>query len=106
MFYYGAALEDVVAVYEKELGFDRVTARAQVQAHQNTPGYFTCYYYGMKKITQWEQELGFNKWDYTEMLFSAGYISIESLQMLLNLSAEDREHYFHDFPSLLREEKA
>lgn len=25
----------------------------------------------MKKITQWEQELGFNKWDYTEMLFSA-----------------------------------
>ncbi len=106
MFYYGAALEDVVAVYEKELGFDRVTARAQVQAHQNTPGYFTCYYYGMKKITQWEQELGFNKWDYTEMLFSAGYISIESLQMLLNLSAEDRERYFHDFPSLLREEKA
>ena len=40
------------------------------------------------------------------MLFSAGYISIESLQMLLNLSAEDRERYFHDFPSLLREEKA
>ena len=106
MFYYGAALEDVVEVYEKELGFDRVTARAQVQAHQNTPGYFTCYYYGMKKITQWEQELGFNKWDYTEMLFSAGYISIESLQMLVNLSAEDRERYFHDFPSLLREEKA
>ena len=44
--------------------------------------------------------------DYTEMLFSAGYISIESLQMLVNLSAEDRERYFHDFPSLLREEKA
>ena len=103
MYYFGATLEDAVKIYEKELGFDRVTARAQVQAHQNAPGYFTCYYYGMKKICDWEKEYGYTKWDYTELLFSAGRISMESLGMLVAMTKEEQERFFTEFKSLLME---
>lgn len=105
LFYYGSTLEEAVKVYEKELGFDRGTARKQVQAHQNAPGYFTCYYYGMKKICEWEKEYGFSKKDFTELLFSAGYISIGRLDEFVRLTQEERDRYLHDFSSLLRERK-
>lgn len=101
LFYYGATLEEAVNIYEKELGFDRVTARAQVQAHQNSPGYFTCYYYGMKKLCDWEEKYHYTKWDYTELLFSAGRISMESLEQLVKLPAHEQKRYYQDFGSLL-----
>lgn len=104
LFYYGATIEDVIKIYEEELGFERGTARKQVQAHQNTPGYFTCYYYGMRKLCQWEKEYNFNKKDYTELLFSAGYIAIERFEELLKLTPCERERYFNDFCSLLKED--
>ena len=81
----------------------RVTARAQVQAHQNAPGYFTCYYYGMKKICDWEKQYGYTKWDYTELLFSAGRISMESLEMLVKMTKEEQGRFFTEFRSLLME---
>lgn len=104
LYYFGATLEDTVKIYEEELGFDRVTARAQVQAHQNAPGYFTCYYYGMKKICDWEKEYGYTKWDYTELLFSAGRISMESLEMLVKMTKEEQGRFFTEFRSLLMDE--
>ena len=103
LFYYGASLEEVIELYEKELGFDWVTARGQVRAHQNSPGYFTCYYYGMKKICEWEKVYGFSKKEYTELLFSAGYISMDRFEELVKMTTEERERYFHDFSSLLQE---
>lgn len=105
LFYYGATLEEAVSLYRKELGFDQVTARAQVRAHQNMPGYFTCYYYGMKKLCAWEEAGAWRKWDYTELLFSAGYVSIDTFGALLRLTEEERERYFHRFPSLLEGEE-
>ena len=103
LFYYGASLEEVIELYEKELGFDWVTARGQVRAHQNSPGYFTCYYYGMKKICEWEKVYGFSQKEYTELLFSAGYISMDRFEELVKMTTEERERYFHDFSSLLQE---
>ncbi len=105
LFYFGNTLEEVVQLYERELGFDRVTALGQVRAHQNTPGYFTCYYYGMKKLCGWEQEYGFSKKDYTELLFSAGYISIDRLGELVKLTPEERERYYTQFASLVPEKE-
>ena len=75
-----------------------------MQAHLNSPGYFTCYYYGMKKICQWEEEYGFSKKNFTELLFSAGYLSIDRFGELVRLTPEERERYFHEF-SGLKEEK-
>lgn len=102
MFYYGATIADVIRIYQEELGFDFSTARKQVQSHQNTPGYFTCYYYGLKKLEGWEKEFGFSKKDFTELLFSAGYISIERFGELVRLAPEERERYFHEFKTLMR----
>ena len=103
LFYFGATVGEAVDIYRRELGLDFVTARAQVQAHQNSPGYFTCYYYGMKKITDWERELGFTKKDFTELCFSAGYVSIETFGMLVRMTEEERRRYCTEFKSLLRE---
>ncbi len=105
LFYYGNTLEEVIQLYQRELGFDRVTARGQVQAHQNSPGYFTCYYYGMKKICGWEEEYGFSKKEYTELLFSAGYITMERLEELVKLTPEERERFYHEFASLIPAEE-
>lgn len=104
LFYYGTTLEEALRLYEKELGFDRGTARKQVQAHQNQPGYFTCYYYGMKKLSMWEKEYGFSKKDFTELIFSVGYISIDRVGELVKLTEEERYRYKHDFCSLFKEE--
>ena len=102
MYYYGATVGEAVQIYQDELGFDYPTARAQVQSHQYSPGYFTCYYYGLKKLESWEKEYGFSKKEFTELLFSAGYISIDRFGELLRLTPQERERYFHDFASLMR----
>ena len=101
LFYYGEPIEEAVKTYERELGFDRVTARAQVQGHQNSPGYFTCYYYGMKKMCDWEKKYGYGLKEYTEMLFSAGYISMDSLYRYVQLTDAERKRYYTEFASLL-----
>ncbi|WP_346662636.1 DUF885 family protein [uncultured Merdimonas sp.] len=100
LFYYGGTIGDAVKVYQEELGFEQGTARRQVEGHLNGPGYFTCYYYGMKKICQWEKEYGYTKKDFTELLFSAGYLSIECFHELAALTKEEQERYFHEFSSL------
>lgn len=100
MYYYGEPLQKVVDLYQEELGFDYITARGQVLAHQNMTGYFTCYYYGMKKIEDWDKKLGLSKKDFTELLFSAGFISMESFEMYARLTPEERKRYYTEFKSL------
>ena len=100
LYYYGRPIGEVVSLYERELGFDRRTARGQVQAQENMPGYFTCYYYGMKKICDWEEQYGFEKKEYTELLFSLSNVSLETFEKVLKMTKEEREHFFRDFASL------
>lgn len=94
------SIGDAVALYQKELGLDFTTARGQVRAHESMTGYFTCYYYGMKKLTGWEKQYGFSRKDFTELLFSAGYISIDRFEEILKLTAEEQYRLFHDFGCL------
>lgn len=103
LFYFGKSVEDATRLYMDELGFARHVARGQVQSQLNTPGYFTCYYYGMKKLCDWEAEFGYNKKDFTELLFSIGNMSMENVRLYLELSEEDKERFRKDFPSLLME---
>ena len=101
LFYFpGTTIRDACDIYKKEMGFDFVTARGQVRSHQATPGYFTTYHYGMKKLTEWEKEYGYNKKDYTELLFSAGLVGIRTFKAYLDLTDEERERYYHEFKSL------
>ena len=105
LFYYGCTIGEAVDIYKKELGLDFVTARTQVQAHLNSPGYFTCYYYGLKKISSIEEELGFSKKDFTEILFSSGYVSMETFEKIARMTEEERNRFFTGFPSVLREDE-
>ena len=98
--YFGKTIGDVIDLYVKELGFDRKTARTQVQAHENLGGYFTTYYYGYKKVTDWEKLYGFDKKEYTELLFSAGRVSMDTFERFLRLSEADRFSLTHEFASL------
>ena len=100
--YFGKTIGDVVELYIKELGFDRVSARKQVQAHENDNGYFTTYYYGYKLVNEWEKIYGFDPKEYTEQLFSAGRVSLNTFERILKLSPEDRFDLQHQFASLLQ----
>jgi len=100
--YFGKTIGEACDLYEKEMGFDRKTARAQVQAHENGTGYFTGYYYGMKKICDWERQYGWDSREYTELLFSVGRVSMETFEKILKLSPQDRHSLLHDFASLIQ----
>lgn len=100
--YYGKPIRDVVQLYMDEMDFDRDTARGQVRAQENMFGYFTTYYYGYKKLAQWEREYGIDPKTYTELLFSAGRMSLENFKQFLDLSDEERHSFLHDFASLIQ----
>lgn len=100
LFYYGNTIAEAVEVYKRELGFDQVTARGQVQAHMDMIGYFTCYYYGVKKITDWEQKYGWERDDYTRLLFSLSTVSLDTFRRVLDMTPAQRESFLHDFASL------
>ena len=100
--YFGKTIGDACDLYEKEMGFDRKTARAQVQAHENMRGYFTAYYYGMKKICDWERALHFDRRAYTDLLFSVGRVSMDTFEKIVKLSPADLHSFQHDFASLIQ----
>lgn len=100
LYYYGCTIAEVTKLYQRELGFDEKTARGQVRAQENMPGYFTAYYYGMKTICDWEKEFGYEKDDYTRLLFSLSNVSLETFRSVLELGEEERKDFFHGFRSL------
>lgn len=99
--YDGRPIADSVALFQRELGFDYTTARGQVKAQERMEGYFTCYYYGMKRIADLEAIYGSGPRAFTETLFSCGNISMESLECFLRLDDAQKRSYRQDFRSLL-----
>ena len=99
--YEGRPIRDCVKLYMDELGFDHGTARGQVKAQESMEGYFTCYYYGMKKIADYEAQYGRDAKSFTELLFSCGNVSMENLEAFLRLDEAQKQRYRGDFRSLL-----
>lgn len=102
MRYFGNTINDAVQVYIDKLGLDPNTARGQVKSQEFMQGYFTCYYYGMKKICDWEKLYGFDEKTYTELLFSVGKISLTSFEKVLKLDDNDKHRLVNDFPSMIQ----
>jgi len=100
--YFGKTIGDALDLYVRELGFDRNSARTQVQAHENDNGYFTTYYYGYRKVEEWEQYYGFDKKEYTELLFSLSRVSLNTFKRYLKLDESDRFSLTHEFASLIQ----
>ena len=105
LFWFGNTVEEATRLYMEELGFAHHVARGQVQSQMDTPGYFTCYYYGMKMLCDWEKEFGYSKKDYTELLFSIGNMSLENVRRYLELTEEDQKRFREDFAALEEEIK-
>ena len=99
--YHGRPIADCVKLYMDELDFDHRTARGQVLAQEQMEGYFNCYYYGMKKISDYEQRYGSDVKSFTETLFSCGNMSMENLEGYLKLDAAGQKSWRTDFCSLL-----
>ncbi|MGI6642912.1 MAG: DUF885 family protein [Bacillota bacterium] len=102
--YFHKPEEEAIKLYMDELGFDRITALGQVKSQetQNRIGYFTCYYYGMKKLEDLEKKYGYDKKTFTEYLFSVLNTSIQNFEAFLNLSEEDKNRFLTGFPSMLQ----
>lgn len=100
--YFGYPIATGVKTFMDELDFDYRTARGQVQAMETMQGYFTCYYYGYKRLMDLEAKYGFGAKPYTELLFSAGRVSLETFERFLQLSPEDKKRYSHDFKSIIQ----
>ena len=100
--YFGRPIGEGVQVYMDELGFDRHIARGQVQAQETMLGYFNCYYYGMKRLRDLEQQSDYTPKKFTEMLFSAGRISVDLFEEYAQFSDEDRARYGSEFASLIQ----
>jgi len=100
--YFGKTIGDVLDLYIMELGFDRNSARIQVQAHENAVGYFTTYFYGYKNVNKWETFYCFDKREYTELLFSLSRVSLNTFERYLKLSESDRFSLTHEFASLIQ----
>ena len=98
--YFGKTIGEAVDLYVEELGFDRNTARLQVQAHIGDIGYFTSYYYGMKKLCEWEKLYGYDKKSYTQLLFSVGGVSMENFKLYLDMTEDEKFELTHRFGSL------
>lgn len=99
--YFGRPISECVQLYMDELDFDHKTARGQVLAQEQMEGYFTCYYYGLKKLTDFEQKYSPDSKAFTELLFSCGNMSMENLERFLQLDDRQKRSYCRDFCSLL-----
>lgn len=99
--YFGKPISDCVKLYMDELDFDHRTARGQVLAQEQMEGYFNCYYYGMKKISDYEQKYGKDAKSFTETLFACGNMSMENLEGYLKLDEAQQKSWRTDFCSLL-----
>ena len=99
--YFNRPVDDAVELYMEELAFDRKSARGQVLAQELQPGYFTTYYYGLKKLTGCRREFRYDDKSYTEMLFAPARISLKSFEAFLRLSEADKKRFLTQFPSLL-----
>ncbi len=97
--YFGRPFDDVVDLYVQELGFERKVASGQVLAQNLMKGYFTCYYYGMKRLTDLEQQLGYSQKDFTELIFSIPRVSLKTMEEFLKLSEPDKSRLLTGFPS-------
>lgn len=99
--YFRRPVDDAVELYMDELAFDRKTARGQVLAQELQPGYFTTYYYGLKRITELQEKFGYDDKSYTEMLFTPGRLSLKNFEAFLALPEADKKRFLTQFPSMM-----
>ena len=97
MHHFGGTRGDAIELYQRFMQFGHDVALGQVVAQEMTPGYFTVYYYGMRELEQIQQECGWDDASFTELIFSCGKVSVETLKRMLKLSDEERRVLLSEF---------
>ena len=97
MFHFDHGREAAVQLYMNYMGLDRATANGQAKSQEMTPGYFTIYYYGMKALEELQRECGWNDRDFTELVFSAGKVSLSTVRRLVYMPAAERKRLLEEF---------
>lgn len=100
--HFGRPIGEIVDLYVSELGFDRRPAQGQVKAQELMVGYFTAYYYGLKRVLDLESQYSCDAKAFTNLLFSVGRVSLNTLEEFLKLSGPDKERFLTGLPSLLK----
>ncbi|HSW11068.1 MAG TPA: DUF885 family protein [Bacillota bacterium] len=88
--HFGQGAEAAVELYRRYLGFAPSVARAQVYAQELAPGYFTVYYYGLKRLAELEAACGWPGPDFAETVFGCGKLSMNMVGRVLELTETDR----------------
>lgn len=88
--HFGRPVDEVVSLYQQQLGFSRSAARGQVRFQQLWPGYMTIYYYGQKHLSELQQRLGWDDEAFTELIFSVGYAGLDVLQQIIDVPEDTR----------------
>lgn len=77
--------EDAIKMYMDVMGFDEQTSKGLVEWHLENRGYNVCYFTGYKMIEELRKHTDINEKDFSNTLFSAGFISINNAKRLLKI---------------------
>jgi len=97
LFVYGKSIDHAVDLYVKYLNFARPAARGQVRFQELWPGYMNSYYYGYHELCRLQEKYGVPEAEFTELTFSNGYVSLDTIEQLLQMTPEEREAVYAPF---------
>ena len=96
--HFGKGDERALALYSEYMGFDEVTARGQIRLQHMWRGYMTSYFTGYRKLAKIQKAAKMGDDAFTRLIFSAGFVSLSTLESLAGLPANERERVFRGFP--------
>lgn len=96
--YSGKGDESALALYSEHLGFDEATARGQIRLQHMWRGYMTSYFTGYRKLAEIQETAKMGDDAFTRLIFSAGFVSLSTLEALSRLPAGERERARRGFP--------
>jgi uncharacterized protein (DUF885 family) len=77
--------EDAIMLYQDIMDFDEQTSKGLVEAHLESRGYFVCYFAGFKMIEEMREKATMDEKEFSNRLFSAGFVSMKCIKMLLGI---------------------
>ncbi len=73
----------------RKVGFASTAINAKspkvVEAHLESRGYFVCYFAGYKMIEEMRKKVDMDEKEFSNKLFSVGFVSMKCIKMLLEI---------------------
>ncbi len=95
--YYGNGIPAALELYRQYMGFPPEVAKGQARLQTMWRGYMTSYFTGHRKFDVIQKETGLENAEFTRLLFTHGFLSVETLGRIARLTREERDHLFDEF---------